>query len=381
MNAATPIPAADHSWLRTTVFAPRGPAVRIDTMPHLYRRAPAQVLVRMHRCRRRARRWQLGHATLLHDRLGRDVAVRDANGNVNGQAYGGSGNLTEERHADGGIVRYLYNAFGNRTRMVDAMGNTVRYELDQLGRVVAMNRGSAYVNGVDGNNNLIPGVLRDIVVTTAYDQAGRQLWIANGAGETTRFTYDLRGNVTEARQPLGQATRSVFDAFNRKIAEVDANELAATWNTDYFGQLQGHTDLGGHRQVYAYSRAGQLTDETGSRGQHKGYAYDGAGQLTRIDDDALHQQSLYTYDAAANRTGEKTLQGGITYQDNLLAYGGQNRLRRLNALGGVQLAGYLRHVLTYIADYPIIRIEDLLPWNGASRLNRIERRQVMQKVV
>jgi YD repeat-containing protein len=263
--------------------------------------------------------------------------VRAANGNVNGQAYDGSGNLTEERHADGGVVRHLYNAFGNRTRMVDAMGNTVRYELDKLGRVVAMHRGSAYVNGVDGNNNLIPGVLRDIVVTTAYDQAGRQLWIANGAGETTRFTYDLRGNVTEARQPLGQATRSVFDALNRKIAEVDANELAATWNTDYFGQLQGHTDLGGHRQVYAYSRAGQLTEETGSRGQHKGYAYDGAGQLTRIDDYALNQQSLYTFDAAGNRTGEKTIQNGIIYQDNLLAYDGQNRLRQLNALGGVQI--------------------------------------------
>jgi transposase len=37
-------------------------------------------------------------------------------------------------------------------------------------------------------------------------------------------------------------------------------------------------------------------------------------------------------------------------------------------LNGIDPQAYLRHVLTYIADYPVNQIEDLLPWNLANRL-------------
>jgi transposase len=39
-------------------------------------------------------------------------------------------------------------------------------------------------------------------------------------------------------------------------------------------------------------------------------------------------------------------------------------------LNGVDPQAYLRHVLTHIADYPINRVGDLLPWNVANQLSR-----------
>ena len=40
-------------------------------------------------------------------------------------------------------------------------------------------------------------------------------------------------------------------------------------------------------------------------------------------------------------------------------------------LNGLDSEAYLRHVLTHITDYPITRIEELLPWNFARSLEPV----------
>ena len=42
-------------------------------------------------------------------------------------------------------------------------------------------------------------------------------------------------------------------------------------------------------------------------------------------------------------------------------------------LNGIEPQAYLRHVLTHIADHPINRIDELLPWNLAVQLQSKEK--------
>ena len=37
-------------------------------------------------------------------------------------------------------------------------------------------------------------------------------------------------------------------------------------------------------------------------------------------------------------------------------------------MNGIDPEAYLRYVFTHIADYPVNRVADLLPWNVADRL-------------
>jgi YD repeat-containing protein len=72
-----------------------------------------------------------------YDRLGRQIAVRDRNGNVNAQTYDAAGHVVQERHADGGVVTHYYDAFGAEDARRDAEGNLTTLARDHLGRVVS----------------------------------------------------------------------------------------------------------------------------------------------------------------------------------------------------------------------------------------------------
>jgi hypothetical protein len=59
--------------------------------------------------------------------------------------------------------------------------------------------------------------------------------------------------------------------------------------------------------------------------------------------------------------------------------GGERAAAVYSLLGAAKLNGldpdaYLRYVFTHIAEHPINRIEELLPWRVADQLNGTERR-------
>lgn len=310
---------------------------------------------------------------ITYDRLGRQASIVDANGNVNGTAYDQAGNIVTEIHADGGVVRYQYNAFGEKVVSIDALGAATRYTYDRVSRLLAVERASVEVTTVNGANQVSSLGWHRLVERYSYDQAGHKLTQTNGAGETIRYSYDLRGNVVSVTQPLGQTTRSGFDALGRKVVEVDPTNMAATWTYDYFGKVLSHSDIGGARYTYTYDNARQLISQTNTRGQSISYSYDAAGQMTGIRDNALDQTTTYAYDLAGNRVREKTVQAGVVYQNNFLAYDALNRLRDI-ADGDVHITidydkvGNRTHIGTHVLNGDTSRDSDR--WFQYDSMNR-----------
>jgi YD repeat-containing protein len=262
---------------------------------------------------------------VFYDKLGRKIANGDALGHVNGQRLDAAGDLIEEIHADGGHVRYGYNAFGDRVKMVDARGNPTSYTYDLASNLLQTIHAPVTVNANDGSATLVG--TQSLTETYAYDEANHRIRTINGAGAVTSYDYDARGNMIRMVLPLGQVTSAAYDlASNYKTAEVNANGDTATWGYTYFGTLNAHTDIGGAVYTYAYNGLNELTSQTNTRNQNLAYTYDAAGQMIGINDAAINQQTSYSYDAMGQHLTEVTVQGGVVYQNNHLAYDTLGRL-------------------------------------------------------
>jgi YD repeat-containing protein len=282
-----------------------------------------------------------------YDRLGRQVAVQDANGHINAQQYDSAGNVIREIHADRGVVTYTYNAFSDRTSMVDAVGNdsssdaatkqlhTTVYEYDKLDRLKVTQHTGVDVYALNADMSAVAGSKQTLRETIDYDWAGRKIKQTDAAGHETRYKLDLAGHVIETVQ-LGATTRTTYDAYGHKTSEIDANTNASLWTYDYFGRALASTDIGGALYLYNYDNARQLTAQLSVRpnatGQNLTNTYDAAGQLVKIvdaSDSANKKITTYDWDLAGHHVREKTTQGSTNptvAQDNHLAYDTLGRL-------------------------------------------------------
>ena len=329
---------------------------------------------------------------IYYDALGRQVAVQDANGNINGQVWDGAGQLVRELHADGGVVEHDYDAFGDELLLTDALGNMTEYGYDHLGHKTTITSGNITKTGVNdqyeytsitsapvsvytvgSDNSVALSDAKSLVTRLTYDETGHKLTQTDGTGATTSYTYDLRGNVVGVTDAAGATRTAAFNAQGKQIGAQDANGKLATWSYDAFGQLTGHTDIGGATYQFGYDAARQLISQSNTRGQNLAYHYDGAGQLVEIDDNSpLNQQTYYAYNAAGQHVREQTVQGGTTYQNQLVAYDTLGRLAHVEGMDGVNLdvsydkaGNKLRQTTTYntesqrtVADYGLVQQTD-----------------------
>ncbi|WP_124553669.1 LysM peptidoglycan-binding domain-containing protein [Methylophilus methylotrophus] len=275
----------------------------------------------------------------IYDAIGRVIAVKDANTNVNTQVWlaGTTSSIAFEKHADGGIKAAGYDIFGNKRAEYDELATTrnfvanasltatdrahrIDYTYDNENRLIRIDRQQrgdgtrsydAYSYDAAGNrishttssDVSTPAKIESTAQTekTYYDSQGRVIKTISFMDFATEYTYTYVTDVVG----VGGATVNGWQKTTK-----DATLRTLIDKTDMFNHVTWHQDQGGRQFTYVYNQAGWLTSQNGLgngsqySGQNIVYSYYNNGNIKAIHDKALGMYTYYEYDKDGNRTFE-----------------------------------------------------------------------------
>ncbi|WP_433393186.1 polymorphic toxin-type HINT domain-containing protein [Micromonospora sp. KLBMP9576] len=195
---------------------------------------------------------------------------------VEENTYDGAGNRTRQAAANGtSVTQQTYTRTGAIASIVVNPGGaalTTSYTYDAMGNVTRVTRA--------GRGSNVPWTLSTTPeqVDYAYDDSGnpiRQTAFAGTANRVTTSTYDQRGMLTAATDPLGRTIRYAHDELGRQI-RVTSPPVAAEENggapstvtpstvTGYntFDETAHTADARGNITSFAYNRLGRPVGRT-----------------------------------------------------------------------------------------------------------------------
>jgi RHS repeat-associated protein len=158
---------------------------------------------------------------------------------------------------------------------------------------------------------------------------------AHPVPETTAYTYDVRGNVTAVKDPLGNTTTQAYDVFGRPLQRVVPKTSTVSLTTP----------------APVYDGNDNVTQVTAANGAVTSYAFNAndhvSSQVTTPDTSASPSPTTtYTYDANGNLATQTAPDGnvpGATAGSYTMTYGYDaiNELTSMtDPLGGVARYGY-----------------------------------------
>jgi YD repeat-containing protein len=302
---------------------------------------------------------ELSHTTtFVYDTLNRLTSQTDRVSAQTSYVYDAVGQLVRETNALGGVTDYTYNNRGWLTTKCapdpDGSGSLERpesvYGYDTGGHLVSMG---------------LPDMLENNPVEYGYDSAGRRTFVRYAGDSTaTTFAYDNLNRLIQVTDQLSNTTAYTYNWRGRVTQEVDSSDALpqvgvplpedyiTSYEYDPTGQLITETDPRGSSTKYVYDARGLLStlwfadpdgedpNTTGPqfRSSNK-YTYDHQGRLLDIEETQLRHTSA-TYDSR-DRMTQVTLpdpdgSGSLTSATIGIAYDNAGRLAsRTDELGNV----------------------------------------------
>ena len=294
--------------------------------------------------------------TYGYDSMDRIVEITGSEGERKSYTYDALGNVTSMTDGEGNITRYAYTLSGQLAKVTDALGNETEYQYDVCDRLIEIRQYGAKESLKEDTE----GSGMDADLLEAEKQNGRKRLC-----QITRYTRDLRGQVTETVDALGQKE---------------------TYTYDKKGQLLGKLDKEGYLTKYAYTKQGDLSGIQYADGKEVKLSYNPLRQLieiqdwlgsTRITPDALGRaekvqypdgrEVSYTYGKAGERRS-------ITYPDGKTVFYGYDEQLRLSELKEGD------SIITYGYD-PVGRLCEKQFPNGTKTTYRYDRKDQLTELL
>jgi RHS repeat-associated protein len=202
-------------------------------------------------------------------------------------------------------LRNEYDASGKLIAQYDALGNKVDFsqrDLDTHTQAVTDRRGNTS--------------------TYTFDDAGNISNVVDALGGTTSATFDDFGNQLTSTDPLGRTSSVAYDsASGTVLTQTDALGHTTTSEWNFYTMMGNHTpqnlksatDALGHKTTLSYTDPGMLSGVTDALGNATRFAWGGSNfdQLAQITD-PTGNTTRYQNDAQGRRTQETDPLGNVT---------------------------------------------------------------------
>lgn len=223
--------------------------------------------------------------------------------------------LPIEINEPGRRTAYTYDNNGNRlsqtiTDLATNESRTTAYSYTGQGLLDTVNGPRQDVEDItdfdyDQQGNLIAykNALNQVTLITAHDAHGNPLVVIDPNGIQTEFAYDLQQRVV-SRTEAGASTRFEYDMVGNLARVTRPNESFISYSYDDARRVVGITDNAGNRITYTLDAAGnrvkqEVFDPNGALKRRLQHEYDSDSQLRRILG-ANGQVTALGYDAVGN---------------------------------------------------------------------------------
>jgi RHS repeat-associated protein len=286
------------------------------------------------------------YATYSYSPNGKQLSVKDANGNLASMSYNGHDRQTRWNFPSKTLIKtvsatdyeeYAYDANGNRTSLRKRDGSVITYQYDALNRntakIVPERAGLAATHTRDvyysyDLRGLQTAARFDSItgegITTVYDGFGRMqssTMNMDGVTRTLSYQYDKNGNRIELGWPAGypdpasSKTSYSYDGLNRMTA-LYSGAIGSTVNMVNYG----------------YNNRGLRANQNGRYGPVSSLTYDPVGRLSALSHNLTGTASDITHTLSYNPASQIAER---TNSNDAYAYTGELDVDRTYAANGL----------------------------------------------
>jgi RHS repeat-associated protein len=206
--------------------------------------------------------------------------------------------LTRNDYPDGTHEVYAYDASGNRITRMDRGGGTWRYTYNSRGQVLTA------TNPMGG------------VKTYAYNADGTLASRRDSDTGLTVYRYDALRRLMRTDQPDGTSRGTAHDLNDRVVARTNENGDVTVFAYDRNGNLTDTTDPLGYVESQRYDRMDRTANTLDSIGPVGTYVYDSMGRLASvIDADGIATVSRYNERGWVTNTTRSGQSRGTAYDN------------------------------------------------------------------
>ena len=238
--------------------------------------------------------------TIHYDELNRVIKVVEQGYNltkVNTTTYDIDGNIITEVGPTGFTTTYNYDNFNRPISVTNTFGtSTINY---------SYSGGKLTTTTTDAGGR---------VKSTVKDATNKVLE-ATDYGGTLNYSYHANGNVIDVSDGTNVLVSSTYDEYGRQISLIDKNAGTHSYEYDAFGQLISETNGNGHTTTMEYTILGQLEERIGVEGTTNYKYYLSGPEINQIEQVSSFEGDVenYSYDNYGRLNNQSHTVDGTNY--------------------------------------------------------------------